>query len=388
MSIRHFGKGRAAPVMALLVAALAGCGLSGGQTAAGSSPARQVQPGATSAQVADWTGLVAAAKQEGKVTVLSQPGAGLRQVFDTFQAKYGIPVELRTGGPSELGPAISAERKADQYLWDVAVLGATTMLVGYKSTGALDPVRPAMVLPEVLDDSKWQGGFQAGWMDHEKALDYAFVDNVSSTVYINRQVIPESQLNSIDQLWDPKWKGKIASIDPRVGSSGAGTFGIWLAVKGEDKLRSFFSEQQLVPTQDGRQLLDWVLRGQYPIGIGISPDFLTDYARQGLDVSNVKPLVGDDPATVKLSHATGTVGLLNRAPHPNAAKVLINWLLTQDGQATFAQQTGYNVRRLDVPVQNAAAAVESGRRYIELEAEDQDYPTYVKAIQIAKELLK
>jgi ABC-type Fe3+ transport system substrate-binding protein len=43
------------------------------------------------------------------------------------------------------------------------------------------------------------------------------------------------------------------------------------------------------------------------------------------------------------------VALFNRAPHPNAAKVYLNWLLSREGQTTFARGVGYVSSRVDVP---------------------------------------
>ena len=41
--------------------------------------------------------------------------------------------------------------------------------------------------------------------------------------------------------------------------------------------------------------------------------------------------------------------LINKAPHPNAAKVYINWLLSKEGQTEWVKASGYPSRRLDVP---------------------------------------
>src|SRR5207249_89299 len=109
-------------------------------------------------------------------------------------------------------------------------------------------------------------------------------------VYVNRDFVPESQLNKLDQLWDPKWKGKVAWQDPRVPSAGALAAATWLQSKGEDKLRAFMRDEQPALTRDFRQLVEWLVRGQYPISV--SPDLavLGDFASQGLNVKNIQPL--------------------------------------------------------------------------------------------------
>ena len=78
------------------------------------------------------------------------------------------------------------------------------------------------------------------------------------------------------------------------------------------------------------------------------------FAAQGVNFSHVKPLQDDDPAAVGISSSSGAVALLNRAPHPNAAKVLLNWVLSQEGQASYAELTRHNVRRLDVSAEDRA----------------------------------
>ena len=49
-----------------------------------------------------------------------------------------------------------------------------------------------------------------------------------------------------------------------------------------------------------------------------------------------------------LSPGFGTAMFINRAPHPNAGKVFLNWLLTKDGQTAFSTGMGYVSRRVDV----------------------------------------
>ena len=54
---------------------------------------------------------------------------------------------------------------------------------------------------------------------------------------------------------------------------------------------------------------------------------------QGLPVDQFDPFHFKEG--VNLSSAFGSLALMNRAPHPNAAKVFINWLLSREGQALF-----------------------------------------------------
>jgi ABC-type Fe3+ transport system substrate-binding protein len=75
--------------------------------------------------------------------------------------------------------------------------------------------------------------------------------------------------------------------------------------------------------------------------------------------------------------------MLSHAPHPNAAKVYINWLLSKAGQTEWIK-TGDNSRRLDVPVADSATAAKPGTVYIG-EQNEENLPTRQQAAQIAKQ---
>jgi ABC-type Fe3+ transport system substrate-binding protein len=104
-------------------------------------------------------------------------------------------------------------------------------------------------------------------------------------------------------------------------------------------------------------------------------------------VKNVKPLVDSDQAAAAPTAATGAVALVNRAPHPNAAKVYINWLLSKQGETVYSKDTGYNSRRTDVAPVDPELAIDPKRQYIETNTEDQ-FGKRDKALEIAKQTLK
>src|SRR3989337_1854088 len=94
--------------------------------------------------------------------------------------------------------------------------GGGSPLLQLRPKGVLDPLKPALVLSEVLDDTKWVSGFESGWADKDRQLVYAYQGSISYIVWVNRSMVPESELSKVEQLVDPKWKGKIAAGDPRL----------------------------------------------------------------------------------------------------------------------------------------------------------------------------
>lgn len=335
-----------------------------------------------------WDTLVAAAKQEGTVTVIVPPGDVYRAFADVFQTKYGIQVQLIVGnGNADIVPKVQDERTAGQYVEDVIAHSPGAQFAGLVPIGAQDPLVPALILPEVLDDAKWLHSFQSGWADLAQTMTYDFAGFAQPTVRINRAVVPESALSTLDDLWDPAWKGKVALFDPRIGGAGQQAISVWLLTLGADRLRDFLQNQQPALTQDRRQLGEWLVRGEYPMGIGVAPDSLSPFSTQGVDVSQIVALDPTNPNGVYLAHGTGAVGLMNKAPHPNAAKVFVNWLLTQEGQVAWSSQAGNDSRRLDVPPVDPSSAPDPNIEYVSLDIE-RTYPLRDQAVTIAKETLQ
>jgi iron(III) transport system substrate-binding protein len=370
----------------LLVLLLAACAPG---ASAPASPRGDAQPPpaagtGASKQQSEWDRLVAAARQEGKVVVAGPPGDSYRNAVLEFQKQYpGITVEFSGATGPAFAPKVLAERRADQYLLDLFIGGAAT---GYtlKAEGVFDPIRPALVLPEVLDSSKWQGGFDDGFMDNDGQFVYAFSGYLNMNVIGNRKVIPEHELNNVEQLLDPRWKGKITWLEPRVFGAGSTLAGYWLLVKGEPWLQQLF-EQDVVITKDLRQQVEWVVLNRYPIAIAPESIFVIEFQRQGFQ-SELSWLAPDSPLGSRLATGFGQAMLVNRAPHPNASKVFLNWLLSRDGQAAWVQHTDRNSRRLDVPGP-AETTLKQGVSYVNISTEENVGYTS-KAIDLATALFR
>lgn len=335
---------------------------------------------------AEWDKTVAAAKQEGQVTVVTTASTPA-SIFDSFKTKYGITVNVVGQSAGTLLPKVKTERSADQYLYDVSINSTNTTNTGFKPIGALDPLASALILPEVIEDKNWAGGFAEGWSDVGKNINYSTQRLAEPIIHVNRQVIPDAQLSHIEQLWEPAWKGKIVMGDTRVPTTATPMLASWILAFGEDKVRTFLSSQQPTISNQPRQIAEWLVRGQYPIAFGVGVTDMTNFAKQGLDMSYVKPLAPDEPGGIVADDGTGAVSLFNKAPHPNAAKVMINWIMGAEGQTAMSKATGYNSRRADVQPVSPNAVIDPNKKYLRVQTED-TYPVFQKTLDISKELLK
>jgi iron(III) transport system substrate-binding protein len=333
----------------------------------------------------EWDKSLTVADKEGKVVVAGPPGEAYRQPMMAFVKAYpSIKLDFVGIQGRDFAPRIMQERRAGQFLWDINVGGASTMFNVLIPAKVLDPLRPALILPDILEDKNWRGGFNEGWTDLEKKYIYGFTGYVDYAVYMNHDVIPETEFSRAEDLWDPKWKGKIVWHDPRREGIGTNNATVILLNFGEEALRRLLKDQGVVITEDYRQLAEWVVRGRYPIGIGVNAPHLQVFQKQGVG-KNVKPF--KEPKLASSIPGWGNMASINRPAHPNAARVYINWLLSKEGQSIWARTTLQNSRRLDVEVADPESLPQTGARYIN--TQNQEHQEARKKVnQIAKEIFQ
>lgn len=333
----------------------------------------------------DLASLAAPARAEGRVVVVGPPVQAHREAITRFEAAYpGIKVEFSGMPPQAYEPRISAERGAGKYVWDVMITGvSSTTFERQIPAGWFDPLGPAIVDASLRDDSKWLGGFNAGFMDKDQKYVYAFAADLAGGLFANRDAVGASF--DYEQLLDPKWRGRIAILDPRSRGPGSTTFRQLVAVLGDDKACRLLQTQQLVLSDSPKQVVDWIVRGTYPLAIGVDSATLNAYQAQGIGKSVA--LVPDPRRTVLSKW--GNIMLMNKAPHPNAAKLFIHWILGADAQAAWVSLGHVNSRRLDVKPGNPQAAVAAAdwANAYNLSSE-KTAAEGVKALQLAKDCLK
>lgn len=334
----------------------------------------------------EWEATVAAAEKEGEVSLAGPPGDSFREALVAgFSKLYPkIKVELLGGSGGDKVARILRERQAGVYGWDLYISGPTSGLSAFKPVGALDPLKPGLILPEVKNDNEWIGGFDSGWADNEKKFFYVFGGTLAGdNIYLNRDLVAVNDIRSAPDLLNPKWTGKIVIQDPRVEGKGLTDMLVISLAYGEDIARKLLRDQKPVITHDRRQLVEWLVRGRYPIAMGLNEYVLVNFQKKGVG----KNISAVEDAKTGIYWASGSSGiaLFNRAPHPNAAKVYMNWLLSRSGQLDWVK-TVTNSRRVDVPPAEPSSAMKPGHTYHNVQAEDMTVQRR-RIQQLAKELL-
>jgi len=286
------------------------------------------------AQPKEWENTLNMAKREGRVVI--HGASEVPELFEeAFQKAYPeIKVTtISAGRGTERIQRIMSERRAGQYLVDLYIGSPRDVYSTFLPAGIIDPIQPLLLLPEVVDKSKWWMG-KHHYVDAENKFIFIYEGAPQGGgILYNKNLLDLKALKSFSDILNPKWKGKMASIDPMI--SGAHEqnlrFFYYHPQIGPEFIKRLYSEMDIIISRDDRQVLDWLAVGK--IAFALFPRNFEDALKQGLPIAEI-PL-GHFKEGAFIDPFTGLVSFMNRAPHPNAARVAVNWLLSREGQIAF-----------------------------------------------------
>lgn len=293
---------------------------------------------------AEWEKTLAAAKKEGKIVVGIPARPELRKQLEVvFKPKFGVDMELFPARGPQNASRIASEYKAGVKYFDLFIGGSGT----YESLvedGMVEPFEPNLILPEVKDPKNWWGGHI--WEDNVKTKRflYSFIaDAGTGGFWYNTDLAKPEEIRSLDDFLNPKWKGKVGFLDPRTPGSGQSIWSFLWDIKGEGYLRKLV-QQDLFVSRDQRQLADALAKGRLAIALGVSFYTLEGFLTANLPIKEFPPLKEGAPS----SNGSGVIGIVKAPPHPHAAKLFVNWLLSKEGQELYVKVMHQATRRLDV----------------------------------------
>jgi iron(III) transport system substrate-binding protein len=287
--------------------------------------------------------LVAAAKTEGSVVVDGPPNDAVRKAFtEEFYKTYGISVSYIASGGGPSGARVRAERAAGKYLVDVLVSGSDTPILTFLPSGWLDRIEPILIEPDAINPRDWRDGHV--WYADPQHTILRLQRWVAAEIAINTKLVQPKEIPTWRSLLDPKWKGKLLVKDPRLSGTGQSLNSYFYIQFGPDFVRKLYVDQQPNFTGDLRQAAQWLAQGTYGVWIGSDFGQLDPFIKAGYPIVPVQP--SDGPGV--LTGGYGLVSLINRAPHPNAAKLFVNWLAGHDGGTVFARAMLAGSLRTDI----------------------------------------
>jgi ABC-type Fe3+ transport system substrate-binding protein len=300
----------------------------------------------------EWEKTLAAARREGKFN-LYVGRYGTEPLLNEFRKEYpDIKIISVNGTGNQLGTRIVAEIRAGKVIADLFSGGANTNFEILYKGKALDSIRSALILPEVVDESKWYGG-QHRYTDPEQKFIFVYIANPSSSgFYYNTTQVNPKEFKSYWDLVSPRWKGKYVSQEPTSTGLGGGLqFYYYNPELGPEFIKRLFVDMQPIYGRDRRQITDWLAQGKFSLCIGCR-----DAGRaktQGLPVDELESV--DWKEGIELTTGGGSLSLVKGGPNLNAAKVFINWFLSRKGQTALQKypdlygEEAPNSRRTDIP---------------------------------------
>lgn len=336
----------------------------------------------------EWEKTLEAAKKEGQVTVYI---AGYEAVLPDFQKDYpDIKLVAVSARGTDLAQRFAAERRAEKYLADVYSAGGGSLYQLLYQGKMIDPIKPALILPEITDQTRWYQQ-KHHYSDPEEQYVFNYVGSASyGGISYNTTLVDPKQFKSYWDLLDPKWKGKILARDIRTVGPGSGNarFFYHHPELGAPFIRKLFGEMDVTLFRDYRQGPDWLAVGKYSLCFSCDVDVLKD---QGLPLATIGPKVFKEGGA--MVQQFGSVTLVNKAPHPNAAKVFINWLLSRRGQITLQKrlvngESPADSLRIDIPKDDVPMLVRRMEGVKYLDASNPEWLDMKPILKVMNEALK
>ena len=275
--------------------------------------------GMQAALAQDWNAVTAAAKTEGRLVIYSAHVGNplLKAMGDAFTAKYGIPHERLEARASELRERTRVEFSAGRNLADVTFTSAGQAVL-------IDAEDKVFARRTPGPDAK---GLRQGFSDDGL---FAPVMILNYGLLVNTSLVSAADMpKSWGDLADPKWKGRILSDDTRaVGGGYLYFFVTFFNASFGEKYHQSMAQQALTFTRNQREAQRRVARGEYAI---YSPFILSDIA--GLKGLPVRPVILSEGAPYVLY---GNV-MMRNAPHPNAARLYIDFAMSEEAQLIWAR---------------------------------------------------
>jgi ABC-type Fe3+ transport system substrate-binding protein len=304
----------------------------------------------------EWAELIEAARREGRLDMLgwaawtSESGTFIKLV-KAFEKEFGILVKSSRGSTTDQVERVLAERRAGVYTMDVVIGGGGTFTKNLIPSGVLAPIKPLLFHPEVVKESLWKSGRHLYMDPGQQYVLIIGARNAPVGISINTKLVRPGEIKSFWDLLNPKWRGRIVAYHPIATRQEVTYSQVYHDKKsGPEFLRRLFSEAKLNYVTTVREFSEGLAGGARAVGFleGAAQREIREMKRQGLPVNLFFSYdIGRD---IALANPGGSImGVFGKAPHPNALRLFVNWLLTREVQLQFNRVDGdYESLRADV----------------------------------------
>lgn len=277
---------------------------------------------------AAWKAIVEKAKTQTLVLVYQE-----NKAFDTlteaFTKDTGVKVQTTIARPTIILPRVKTEQSNGQYMWDVWWSITANMVNVAAPAGMLQPFEPFLVLPEVKDVNQWRS--KDYLYGDPKNLVFTYSHEVNYSAYVNKDAAKGADLSTLEALLNPQLKGKIIVRDASQPNAGAFSLAPLYKQKGGEFLTKFLREMDVKVLDNPQQLDTTLMRGGAALAFGMQGQSFAQCVKDG----GCKNMASIPTMATAVSRG---LSIFKNAPHPEATKVFVNWLLSKKGQELMVSE--------------------------------------------------
>ena len=268
--------------------------------------------------------LVAAAQSEGQLTLYGDGGEPTLQAWTAeFTAQYGIAVNILRLPESELFQRFSQERGAGQNLADV-----------YSTANR--------VSMDIAVENEWIAEYTPEGGDlfpEERRLDgfyYPVQNGYFMAVAYNPDLLTDDEIemvldDALGAAGDPRFEGRVALGPPQAAQHAAAFY--YLQTDGESDwstLQAIADNGAIVQPQS-IPMLQGLIAGEYALAIAASDSLISTQVATGAPIAFAYP--------VQTTGGYFNTGIVADAPHPNAAKLFMEWATSPEANTIYSEIT-------------------------------------------------
>lgn len=269
--------------------------------------------------------LVDNAKKEGTVVFYTNvPQDQITRLSDAFEKKYPfLKVQSLRAGPSRLLSRVSTEERAGRPLVDVISLDTFNAWV-LREGGFLQ-----------VHKSNEDEAFPEQFRDPEGLMPccmYVLTNEIAH----NTKLVPKKDApKTYQDLLNPKWKGRMG-----LDTDDAKWFAPLASIWGKEKTVDYFQalkKQDPIMVRGHALQTELLAAGEFSVAVNLFGYQALELQSRGAPID----IVQADPVITRAGHLL----LAKRAPHPNAGRLFIDYVLSADGQQLLAKMGRIVARR-------------------------------------------
>jgi iron(III) transport system substrate-binding protein len=270
--------------------------------------------------------VIEAAKKEGAVSVyIAYPRRFLPTMGELFTKMYGLgndfEVLFSRKGSGAIIQTVEAEQMTGKATWDIVCLGDSSPFLRWIDKEVLmkyEPGNIGNVREEFQDPLGYRVGAQI-WI---------------TSLALHKKRVPEKDWpRSYQDLLDPKWRGRIGLVDPATGGPGVMTTKFLLDQYGWDFYKKLGKNKPIV-AKGGSALEQLLLSGEVDVVLGPNEYSILERIAAGeTDLHVIYPKEG-------VGYGIVWSAINKKAPHPNAAKLWQESLVTDEMQKLITDKMG------------------------------------------------